>query len=581
MVWHYIIIGLLITIIIIVQIAVYCRTRKKLNDFNSIFPQSAENEWIINKDNGVQIASRELIESKNLLQTYQKNVADLTICCNEINARIASLMDKESSVSDEEELKQLKQAIKKARDEWKSENGEKKRLLEEIEYLKNQIESLNDEANITNTRGTIICAINNYLEKNKNAVTDFNLIKDIIDRNSDSKEEDIQTQIPIPLYFGLMGTMLGILVGVCALVTSGALANLLSTFQPDPSASEYANMLAKQAFDNSATNGISALFGGVALAMISSIIGILLTTLGSLKTKTIKYEVEKKKHDFLSWLQAELLPKISSNFTDAVIKLGHDLAGFNNTFTDNAGQLNQAMERINSATINHTKLLDTIQRLNVDKIALANIEVYDNLKNCMVEIHGLSEDMKSIQESIKDLGTYMTSDIQEYEKRHTFIQDASGKVDIAIQQGQKCLSDNATELINRYNELLNTLYLRTEANTQDIAKKYDLEAEKLHEAIVNKLTDVRQLEDELRNLVAVKNSMNGIERATNEQNRKISELTQEIRNLAQLKVTGGTAKSEISMPTWYRVAFVVAGSILSATCLFFLIMRVIWMFNVY
>lgn len=56
----------------------------------------------------------------------------------------------------------------------------------------------------------ILDSINNYLQKNKGAVSDFMLIKDIVERNCDSKEEEITIQTPIPLYIGLMGTMLGI-----------------------------------------------------------------------------------------------------------------------------------------------------------------------------------------------------------------------------------------------------------------------------------------------------------------------------------------------------------------------------------
>ena len=53
-------------------------------------------------------------------------------------------------------------------------------------------------------------------------------MKDIIDRNCDSVEEEIQALIPIPIYLGLVGTMLGILVGAGLLVFSGGLHDLLS-----------------------------------------------------------------------------------------------------------------------------------------------------------------------------------------------------------------------------------------------------------------------------------------------------------------------------------------------------------------
>ena len=60
----------------------------------------------------------------------------------------------------------------------------------------------------------IINAINAYLLKNKGATGDFLLIKDIVERYCDTKREEIETQLPMPLYLGLMGTMLGIIIGI-------------------------------------------------------------------------------------------------------------------------------------------------------------------------------------------------------------------------------------------------------------------------------------------------------------------------------------------------------------------------------
>src|SRR5690625_2919753 len=74
----------------------------------------------------------------------------------------------------------------------------------------------------------IIDILNKYLLNNKGAVSDYHLMKDIVDRNCDAKEDEIQAQIPIPLYLGLAGTMLGILIGLGFLVFTGQLSELLN-----------------------------------------------------------------------------------------------------------------------------------------------------------------------------------------------------------------------------------------------------------------------------------------------------------------------------------------------------------------
>ena len=63
----------------------------------------------------------------------------------------------------------------------------------------------------------IVGALNAYLEKNKGAASDFNLMRDVVERYTSAEEEQITILQPIPLYLGLMGTMFGIIFGIGAL----------------------------------------------------------------------------------------------------------------------------------------------------------------------------------------------------------------------------------------------------------------------------------------------------------------------------------------------------------------------------
>ena len=68
-------------------------------------------------------------------------------------------------------------------------------------------------------------ALNMYLQKNKGAASDFYLMKDVVERYCDAEEEEINIQQPIPLYLGLMGTMVGIIVGIGFIAVSGGLSS--------------------------------------------------------------------------------------------------------------------------------------------------------------------------------------------------------------------------------------------------------------------------------------------------------------------------------------------------------------------
>ena len=68
-----------------------------------------------------------------------------------------------------------------------------------------------------NVFDSIKLSINKYLENNSGSVIDFHLLKDAADRHCDSVENDINTQTPIPLYCGLMGTMAGVIFRISAI----------------------------------------------------------------------------------------------------------------------------------------------------------------------------------------------------------------------------------------------------------------------------------------------------------------------------------------------------------------------------
>lgn len=576
----YIITIIVVVIITILQLRSFFQTKERRAHFETIFPEKVEDELCILKNEGVQIASKQLHDlqshkqevieliqdAEDEVQKIQKKIEHLSRSSH-AEVRNVDVKDRYSEVITEQErrLSEVKRSLSNYKKQLKEFNKQEKELA---------------DLNIAFGNGTrveIISAINRYLEKNKNSVTDFNLIRDIIDRNCDAVEEEIQAQVPIPIYFGLMGTMIGIIFGAGSLVWSGSLWNLLTPFNP-PLDIEYGTLeydTLKEAYSAVATNGILSLFGGVAIATISSIIGIILNVISSNKGKDTKSIVESKKHAFISWLQAELLPKISSDFSSALIKLGHDLTGFNSSFASNANLLKRTISEIGQATSAQTNLVQTIERLDITKIATANIQVYEKLEHCTKDMAELARSLNSIQHSIRGVGEFMEEGINEYERRNTYIQDASGKVDIAISEGQQKLNKATETIFQQYDELLNTLYLRTEATTKEIAEKYNKETERLHNAIVDKLTDVKRIEEELRNLVAVKTSMTNLEKATAAQNQKIDSLTHAIQELAQIKVSGGNTHVEMRIPRLYKVLIITSCAIISVAALSSLVLSIL------
>jgi hypothetical protein len=200
----------------------------------------------------------------------------------------------------------------------------------------------------------IINSINGYLIRNKGGVSDFNLIRDITERNIATIEDEIDTMIPIPLYLGLAGTMIGIVVGLFAL----------------PS-------ISSDNFESSA----DVLIGGVKIAMIASFTGLILTVLNSgYIFKRAKTVTEKQKNHFFTFLQTELMPAISQNLTASIYSLQSNLVEFNKTFKSNIGKFDNSLEGISEAFNSQVELIKELKNLDMVELSKLNITVLGELR---------------------------------------------------------------------------------------------------------------------------------------------------------------------------------------------------------
>lgn len=563
---EYFITIIVVVLITILQFRSFFQTRRKRKHFEMIFSENISDELVILKEDGVQISYKRLSQLIN----SEKDIKDLIQKIEKERDEYIQKLSLEKQ--DIERYEEIQKEVLKLDKQLKKHNKE----LENINQRRDDFKLSNE------TFSEIISAVNRYLDKNKNAVIDFNLIRDIIDRNCDVVEEEIHAQLPFPIYYGLMGTMSGIIFGAASLVFSGSLDHLLTPF-PNPAnlpLDSNAYKCAYEAYNKIATEGILSLFGGVAIATISSIIGIILNVISTNSGKESKTIVESKKHKFISWLQAELLPKISNDFSSALIKLGGDLTSFNSTFSQNANLLKNTISKIGSVTSAQADLLESINRLDVKRIATANIKVCEKLEICTSELDKLADNLNTIENKIRSVGGFFEQGINEYERRNTYIQDASAKVDIAVNNGHEELAKTTHKVYEQYRDLLNSLYLQMQTTTENLSKKYSDDAEKLYNVLTNKLNDIKCIEDELKNLVAVKDTINSLDKSTIAQNKKIDSLVSAIYELAQAKVSGGSTRVEMKLPKLYKILIIVSTSILSCSALFFIVLRVLQFFSI-
>jgi hypothetical protein len=496
---HYLIIIAIVATIVIIQFSIFLKTKKKIRILASIFaPQSeqyhSKRDLVKSWEQTIDMASepdlkRMLVREVLFEADFMKKVT------------ISRVVD---GVSVEEEVEVF--SLEDAR-----------RALKERINVTDSIAS--DHHN--SVLDAIFRAINSYLSNNKGNISDFALMKDIVDRNCDSVEEEINTQIPVPLYLGLMGTMGGILVGIGYLWASGDL-----------------NALLNAGSEASGATGVEALLGGVALAMISSIWGILLTTAASMSAKNAKAKCENTKHIFLSWIQANLLPTLSNDTAQEIEKMSQNLAAFNQTFSSNTADLRDTLSQVNQTTAMQQQLLEAVGKINERDLTQQNLEMFTALKKNTGEIeqlctylHHSSEYLRAVKElnerldhdnerarAIENMLHYFQEETRQIEQRKEVMSQAVGKVDSRLEEQLRKLTEHAENNIENFNKALG----------------------KQQDALEKKLNQTEVLISEIQHLSAIKEGISKFEKATKEQSQKIDNLTRSIEKLAEIKSVGAT-----------------------------------------
>lgn len=579
---HYIIIGIVVVLIIGVQIYFFSKTLKEIRIFSNIFPKSTDNLYAYDSEIyiGNKKTDNEHIEKKDTEE----------VVINDEDAKDNDDFD-EDEVEDYEECDSVFKRI--------------------------------------------ITSLNTYLRKNKGAASDYHLMKDIVERNCDAKENEIDTQIPTPLYTGLMGTVLGIIVGVVFLVSSGGLSALLDSdydlvkgtsvpteiigrisaqdvvdknkrvivekneeinFIKAEKIVAYAKENGKEiklVSDDSGSKGISALLGGIALAMIASFIGILFTTIASYIFKNAKRKQEEGKDEFLSWIQAELLPQLSSDVSGAIVKMGQNLKDFNKTFSSNTKELSATLDKVNESYRGQAAVLQSIKELRINEIATANITIYDKLKDSTQELGDLTQHISEYSEQLSKLGKYLKNSekyliqvkelnekLDEGEERMKTIERLGEFFEAELQQIQNRKSE-MTKAVGVVDDALQEALIKMQENVGRQFSELEKSSALQQDILQEKLKETTALVEELKNLTAVKASLDKMEKSAektaNEQNKRldtlissINILTSEVKKSSSVNIgfnsTGAPVVTK-KMPKWAKVLIIIGGSLVSLTCL--------------
>jgi ABC-type dipeptide/oligopeptide/nickel transport system permease component len=264
----------------------------------------------------------------------------------------------------------------------------------------------------------IIHSINTYLIRNRNSASDFNLIKDITERNLDAVEEEINLTLSIPLYLGLMGTMLGIVIGLFSMSSL--------------------TLTGRSGVDDLG-QGITILLGGVKIAMIASFMGLLLTTLNSgWFYKGSKSRVEAKKNEFYTFIQTELLPVVNQSLSSTFESFQRNLAKFNEELTGNLGNLAGIFDTNSDSLKRQEKILSDISKLDIATVAQYNVNVLKELQVSMEEFEKFNKHFASINLYVEN-STQMAERFNELLQRTDDFQEIAANVNGNLTESRELL----------------------------------------------------------------------------------------------------------------------------------------------
>lgn len=197
---------------------------------------------------------------------------------------------------------------------------------------------------------TLISEINNYLFKTK-GTSDYEFIRNKVERKLNMRYDQSTVHLAFPTYLGLMGTFLGVFIGISAFLYG---------------------------YDNTGgvtDDSIKNLLSGVLVSMSTSLCGLFLTTRNNHFAGEARKKIEDDKNEFYDFIQTDVTKTASASLVSAISKLHDTVDKFEPAFSTIIDGFKQAFNDCTKAFGDDFKqnvkaVTDAVEvmGLNMDKI---------------------------------------------------------------------------------------------------------------------------------------------------------------------------------------------------------------------
>lgn len=309
---------------------------------------------------------------------------------------------------------------------------------------------------------------NAYLCKNVGTSADFTLLQDICERKIATLESQISNTINSPLYLGLAGTFVGIIIGLVGIA-----------FNVDA------------LFNSGDMSPLRNLLLGVGMAMIASLFGLgLMIWNTSVNYKKALVGCDQNKNAYYDFLRRELMPVLSNSMASSLNSLKSVLGEFIGKFGHNLDAYANSAELLNDNIEKQHLLLVELNKMDQPKLAVQIAESFKSLKESSDSLgifRQYQNDLNKTIEKIEGVVAYIGNIISNFEDFSNNLRIVVNNQAVAVElqkdfktaiekhfpTGSEAremwrkefdeLSSDATEVSNELNEQLkaSTEYIRT------------------------------------------------------------------------------------------------------------------------
>ena len=337
--------AIIVAIVLVLQYRFYKGTKEKIDELASFFPD--ESNLTIKKSS----ITMDILSSKAKMEAFLKNPPSKHI-------EVAK--------------------------EWKEEEDNDETMFSPkvTEYIDvnlisaKNVESASFEAVVNET--------NAYLCKNVGSSADFILIQDICERKIESLESQISNSLNVPLYLGLAGTFVGIIIGLVGIAT-----NVNSLFGQDANLSSLTTLLA-----------------GVVIAMFASLFGLgLMVRNSAINYKQALVNCNMHKNGYYDFIRRELMPVLSNSMASSLNSLKSVLGEFIGKFGHNLTAYANSAELLNDNIEKQHLLLVEINKMNQTQVAAEIAKTFATLKNASESLNVFNSYQQSLNETVEKVNS--------------------------------------------------------------------------------------------------------------------------------------------------------------------------------